>query len=106
MPHGYKSGNSQQIHRIDIFSHTCPGQIGTDRVCGMDEFRVEVVNIAEEAERLKEAAKEAAKAKDKDNEGDEKEAETLPGIPCHIQVKLDAEGRAHFSNPSVPNSPR
>ena len=50
----------------------------------MDEFRVEVVNVAEEAERLKEAAKEAAKSKDK--EGDEKEADIHPGIPCHIQV--------------------
>lgn len=66
------------------------GQFGTDRVCGMDEFRVEVVNIAEEEERLKEAAKEAARSKDKDKEGDETEAETHSGIPCHIQVKLRA----------------
>lgn len=58
----------------------------------MDEFRVQVVNIAEEAERLKEAEKEAAKSKDKDKEADEKEAETHPGIPCHIQVTLYAGG--------------
>lgn len=59
--------------------------MGTDRVCGMDEFRVEVVNIAEEAERLKEAAKVAAKSKDK--EGEEQEVEVVPSIPCNIQVK-------------------
>lgn len=58
--------------------------MGTDRVCGMDEFRVEVTNIAEEAERLKEAAKTAAKSKDK--EGEEEEPEVIPSIPCNIQV--------------------
>lgn len=72
---------------LSFFSHTCRGQLGTDRVCGMDEFRVEVVNIAEEEERLKEEAKEAAKSKDKDKDDDEKEAETHSGIPCHVQVK-------------------
>lgn len=58
--------------------------MGTDRVCGMDEFRVEVVNVAEEAERLKVAAK-AATAKDKD--GDEGKEEEVPTIPCDVQVK-------------------
>lgn len=58
--------------------------MGTDRVCGMDEFRVEVINTAEEAERLKEAAKAAAKSKDK--EGEEEETEIVPSIPCNIQV--------------------
>lgn len=58
--------------------------MGTDRVCGMDEFRVEVVNIAEEAERLNEAAKVAAKSKDHEEEED---AGVVPSIPCNIQVK-------------------
>lgn len=58
--------------------------MGTDRVCGMDEFCVEVVNIAEEAECLKEAAKAAAKSKDK--EGAEEETEIISSIPCTIQV--------------------
>lgn len=58
--------------------------MGTDRVCGLDEFRVEVINIAEEAERLKEAAKAAAKSKDK--EGEEEETDIIPSIPCNIQV--------------------
>ncbi len=50
----------------------------------MDEFRVEVVNVAEEAERVKEAAKAAAKSKDK--ETDEEETNVVPSIPCTIQV--------------------
>lgn len=58
--------------------------MGTDRVCGMDEFRVEAINIAEEAERLKEAAKAAAKSKDEEEE--EEETEIVPSIPCSIQV--------------------
>lgn len=58
--------------------------MGTDRVCGMDEFRVEVANVAEEAERLKEAAKTAAKSKDEGEQ--EEEMETVPSIPCNIQV--------------------
>lgn len=61
--------------------------MGTDRVCGMDEFRVEVVNVAEEAERLKEAAKAAAKSKDKEGDEDEEE-KVAPGIPCEIQVGI------------------
>lgn len=52
----------------------------------MDEFRVEVINVAEETERLKEAAKAAAKSKDDD--GAEEEAEVVKGVPCHIQVKI------------------
>lgn len=60
-------------------------QVGTDRVCGMDEFCVEVVNVAEEAEHLKEAAKAAAKPNEK--EGDEEQADFVLGIPCHVQVK-------------------
>lgn len=59
--------------------------MGIDRVCGMDEFRVEVVNIAEEAERVKEAAKAAAKSKDKDVEEEEID---VPSIACNIQVQL------------------
>lgn len=60
--------------------------MGTDRVCGMDEFRVEVINIAEEAERLKEAAKVAVKSRDKEEE--EEETEIVSRIPCNIQVIL------------------
>lgn len=58
--------------------------MGIDRVCGMDEFRVEVVNVAEEAERVKEAAKAAAKSKDKEME--EEEINVVPSFPCTIQV--------------------
>lgn len=64
--------------------------MGTDRVCGMDEFRVEVVNIAEEAECLKEAAKAAATSKDK--EGEEEETEIIPSIPSNIQVNTCNHG--------------
>lgn len=74
-----------------LFSLLSVDQIGNDRVCGMDEFRVEVVNVAEEAERLKEAAKAAAKSKDK--EGEEEEEEVVPGIPSSIQVNLSPRNR-------------
>lgn len=56
----------------------------------MDEFRVEVVNIEEETERLKEAANAALKAKDKD--GDEEETVSSSSIPCTIQVRDDILG--------------
>lgn len=54
-------------------------------MCGMDEFRVDVVNIAEEAQRLKEAAKTATKSKDV--EGDEEEGEVVPALPCNIKAR-------------------
>lgn len=59
----------------------------------MDEFRVQVVDVAEEAERLKNAAKEAVKAKDKDkdDEGGEEEMEATPSIDSHIQVKTQRQ---------------
>lgn len=59
----------------------------------MDEFRVEVVNVAEEAERLKEAAKAAAKSKDK--EGEEEEEEVVPGIASSIQVNITPRTRRY-----------
>lgn len=54
----------------------------------MDEFRVEVVNVAEEEERLKETAKKAAKSKDKEAENEEEE-DVAPTIPCHTQVQTN-----------------
>lgn len=51
----------------------------------MDEFRVEVVNIAEEAQRLKEEAKTAAKSQDV--EGGEEEGEVVPSLPCNIKAR-------------------
>eukprot|EP00904_Undaria_pinnatifida_P003126 jgi/Undpi1/12814/HiC_scaffold_7.g02481.m1 len=86
-----------------VFIIQARDKIGTDRVCGMDEFRVEVVNVAEEAERLKEAAKEAAKSKDK--EGDEKEADIHPGIPCHIQDNMNGTYAVTYT-PSCPGEYR
>lgn len=50
----------------------------------MDEFLVEVINVDEEVERLKEAAKAAQNNKDK---GDEEGVEAPSGsIPCTTQV--------------------
>lgn len=56
-------------------------QTGTDRVCGMDEFHVEVVDIAQEAEQLKMKA-EASKTSPDEVE----EVGCVETLPCHIEV--------------------
>ena len=58
--------------------------MGTNRVCGMDEFRVEVVNIAQEAERQQQAAKAESSA----STTKEEEEACVEGIPCHVQVHV------------------
>ncbi|CAB1113053.1 unnamed protein product [Ectocarpus sp. CCAP 1310/34] len=80
-----------------VFMIQARDKIGNDRVCGMDEFRVEVVNVAEEAERLKEAAKAAAKSKDK--EGEEEEEEVVPGIAASIQDNMDGTYLVSYTPP-------
>ncbi|CBJ30911.1 Dynein heavy chain family dynein heavy chain [Ectocarpus siliculosus] len=82
-----------------VFMIQARDKIGNDRVCGMDEFRVEVVNVAEEAERLKEAAKAAAKSKDK--EGEEEEEEVVPGIASSIQDNMDGTYLVSYTPPSA-----
>lgn len=52
----------------------------------MDGFRVEVIDVAEEAARLKETAKAALKAEDKDEEEGREQEAASGGIPCTIQV--------------------
>lgn len=65
----------------------------------MDEFRVEVVNVEEEAARLKEATK-AAATKDKDAD----EANEAPSfdIPSTIQVRA----RSVFKGPCMSDGNR
>eukprot|EP00903_Cladosiphon_okamuranus_P015249 g14093.t1 len=80
-----------------VFMIQARDKMGTDRVCGMDEFRVEVINIAEETERLKEAGKAAAKSKEK--EGEEEETEVVPSIPCNIQDNMDGTYLVTYTPP-------
>lgn len=55
-------------------------------MCGMDEFRVDVIDVHEEAEHLEQAGKAALKPKDMN--GDDEEGVLVGSVPCSIVVSI------------------